>query len=134
MEKRLLQCVVAVAGLVPVGAGLTGGLFGTAMLGLDGGADLDSHYRYLSGLLLAVGLGYWSAIPGIEHKGGRFALLTLIVVAGGFFRGLGMLMDGPPGHEMSLALLMELGVTPLLYVWRERVARLAGVDAGASGR
>jgi hypothetical protein len=35
---------------------------------------------------------------------------------------------------MSLALIMEVVVTPLLYLWRERVARIAGVDAGAGGR
>jgi hypothetical protein len=127
MEKRLLQIAVAVAGLVPVGAGVAGALLGPLMLQQMGDASLDSHYRYLSGLLLGVGLAFWSTIPRIEHKGARFGVLTLIVVIGGFCRALGMLMIGPPGPPMDLALLMELGVTPGLYLWRLRVARL--VDA-----
>jgi hypothetical protein len=134
MEKRWLQIAVALGGLAPVGAGLSGALLGPAMLGQVGDGALDSHIRYLSGLLLGIGLAFWSTIPGIERQGARFGLLTLIVVVGGFCRALGMLIWGPPGPIMSLALIMELGVTPLLYLWRERVARLAGVDAGASGR
>ncbi len=56
-ERRALQRVVAVAGLVPVLGGLYGVLFGQA--GLGGGAfdvSTDSHFRYLSGLLLGIGL------------------------------------------------------------------------------
>jgi Domain of unknown function (DUF4345) len=134
MEKRWLQFAVALGGLVPVGAGLAGALLGPAMLGQVGDGALDSHIRYLSGLLLGIGLAFWSTIPGIERQGSRFGLLTLIVVIGGFCRALGMLIWGPPGAIMSLALIMELGVTPLLYLWRERVARIAGVDAAVAGR
>ena len=134
MEKRWLQIAVAVAGLVPVGAGLAGALLGPALLNQVGDAVLDSHFRYLSGLLLGIGLAFWTTIPNIEHQGQRFALLTLIVVTGGFCRAVGMLAGGLPGTVMSLALIMELGVTPLLYLWRERVERVAGVDAAASER
>ncbi|WP_164078780.1 DUF4345 family protein, partial [Stenotrophomonas maltophilia] len=66
-ERRLLQRVVAVAGLVPVLAGLYGVLFGAN--GLSAGvADVsaDSHFRYLSGLLTGIGLLFWSCVPGIE--------------------------------------------------------------------
>lgn len=134
MEKRLLQLTVAIAGLVPVGAGLAGALWGPVMLSQMGDAVLDSHYRYLSGLLLGIGLAFWTAIPNIERHGQRFALLTLIVVTGGFCRAIGMLAGGLPGPVMSFALVMELVVTPLLYLWRERVGRIAGVDADADGR
>jgi len=134
MEKRLLQIAVALAGLVPVGAGLAGALWGPVMLNQIGDAVLDSHYRYLSGLLLGVGLAFWSAIPNIERRDERFTLLTLIVVTGGFCRALGMLVTGLPGPAMSLALVMELVVTPALYLWRSRVARIAGVDADADDR
>jgi hypothetical protein len=134
MEKRWLQIAVALAGAVPVGAGLAGALLGPAMLGQIGDAALDSHYRYLSGLLLGIGLAYWTAIPDIERQGQRFALLTLIVVIGGFGRALGMLENGPPGPAMRLALVMELILAPLLYLWRIRLARIAGVDAAAEDR
>ena len=134
MEKRLLQIAVAVAGLVPVGAGAAGALLGPLLLGQVGDAALDSHVRYLSGLLLAIGLAFWSTIPHIERHGTRFGLLTLIVVTGGLCRALGMLIVGPPGVAMSLALVMELVVTPALYLWRERVGRLAAVDAASGWR
>jgi hypothetical protein len=128
MEKRLLQATVAVAGLIPVSAGMIGGLKGTLMLGDTGDIALDSHYRYLSGLLLAIGVAYWSTIPDIERQGARFGLLTVLVVTGGFFRAVGMLMGGSPGPAMSAALVVELVAAPLLYLWQLRVMRLAPMD------
>ena len=73
MEKRLLQFAVAVAGLVPVSAGMAGGLKGTLLLGDVGDAALDSHLRFLSGLLLAIGVAFWSTIPDIERLRSRLA-------------------------------------------------------------
>jgi hypothetical protein len=134
MERRLLQIAVAIAGLVPVGAGLGGAFLGPVLQGQVGDAALDSHYRYLSGLLLGIGLLFWSTIPAIERQGTRFGVLTLIVVTGGFCRALGSLIVGPPGLVMSLALAMELAVTPGLYLWRQRIERLAGVDAAPDER
>ncbi|MDR3509624.1 MAG: DUF4345 domain-containing protein [Caulobacteraceae bacterium] len=129
LERKLLQVAVAVAGGVPVAAGLAGGLWGPAMLNPGADAGLDSHFRYLSGLLLAIGVAYWTTIPRIELAGGRFGLLTLIVVTGGFFRGLGMLITGPSDPWMLAALGMEVVVSPALYLWQGRVARLATLEA-----
>ena len=133
-ERTYLQRAVAVAGLVPVGAGLYGALFGA---GLTGDHDLslsgDSHYRYLSGLLLGIGLMFWASIPAIEAKTGRFQLLTLIVVVGGLGRLLGLAVNGMPALSMIAALAMELVVTPLVCLWQLRVARqhrTAGAPAG----
>jgi hypothetical protein len=128
-EKRSLQAVVAVVGLVPVSAGLLGALYGGAGLGQIVGAALDSHIRYLSGLLLAIGLAYWSAIPDIEKEGGRIGLLTLLVVVGGFCRALGMLIDGWPGPVMAAALGIELVIAPTVYLWQRRLAHRAAMDA-----
>ncbi len=50
-----------------------------------GSGDLDSHFRYLSGLLLAIGIGFASTVPRIEAQGGRFWLLTGIVMVGGYW-------------------------------------------------
>lgn len=128
MERRLLQITVAILGLAPVGAGLAGVVLGPSMLNLWGGPALDSHYRYLSGLLLGVGLAYWSAIPTIERAGERFSLLTLLVVIGGLGRAISMLRFGPPGRAMGAALALELIVAPLVYLWQMRVARTAAMD------
>src|SRR5271154_6001977 len=55
LERRLLQISVAIAGLVPVGGGLAGVIWGPSMLGETVQNPLDSHFRYLSGLLAAIG-------------------------------------------------------------------------------
>ena len=53
-EKALLQSTLELASLVPILVGLLGVLAGTLMFG--GGTDgMDSHFRYLSGLLLGIG-------------------------------------------------------------------------------
>jgi hypothetical protein len=133
MERRLLQIALAAAGLVPVAGGMAGVLWGPG--GLGGGEQapgpIDSHYRFLSGLLAAIGVAYWSAIPEIEREGAKIGLLTAIVVAGGFARALGMLIAGPPGALMSAALIMELIVAPAIYVWQARVARLGAAPPAA---
>jgi len=125
LERRALQVAVGVAGLVPVLAGVLGARFGAAVLGGIGDFGFDSHYRYLSGLLMAIGLVYWSAIPRIEAHAERITTLTLIVVIGGFCRAMGLLANGFPGLGMTLALGMELIITPLIYLWQARVARNA---------
>jgi Domain of unknown function (DUF4345) len=125
MEKRLLQVAVAMAGLVPVGGGMLVAIWGAGALGDIARADLDSHLRYLSGLLAAIGVAYWTAIPEIEKEGAKIGLLTAIVVAGGFARAVGMLIMGPPGPIMTGALGMELIVAPALFFWQQRVQRLA---------
>ena len=115
---------MAIGSLVPIGAGAAGILLGPRMLasGPFGPGDLDSHFRYLSGLLLAIGIGYASTVPRIEARGGRFRLLTFIVVLGGIGRLVSLLSIGPPSPAMAAALVMELIVAPGLALWQHRVA------------
>ncbi|WP_419729751.1 DUF4345 domain-containing protein [Lichenicola sp.] len=125
MSRRLLQVVVIVLGLVPILAGGSGVVLGPAMVGLPASAtpiDLDSHLRYLSGLLLAIGFGFWSTVPRIERQAARFRLLTAIVVFGGLGRLLGVFVAGVPPPPMLFGLAMELSVTPLLCWWQYRIA------------
>ncbi len=125
MSRRALQIVVAVLGLVPVLTGLAGMVLGPSMAGLDPSATpiaLDSHVRYLSGLLLAIGLGFWSTIPRIERQTARFRLLTGLVVIGGLGRLLGLALAGRPPAPMLFGLGMELVVTPSLCWWQSRIA------------
>ena len=126
-EKRTLQIAVALACLVPISAGAAGVLLGPRMVefGLLPASDLDSHFRYLSGLLLAIGFGFAATIPRIEVHGARFRLLTGVVVVGGFGRLLSLLSIGAPSLVMVAALGMELLVTPGLALWQYRVARAA---------
>lgn len=122
--KRALQIAIAAGELVPVSAGLAGLILGASLAGQSHAtADLDSHFRYLSGLLLGIGLAFWSTIPGIERKGRLFQLLTAIVFIGGLARLYGVLIDGWPGMPMIGGLVMELVVTPLLCLWQALLAR-----------
>ena len=85
MERRALQIAVALAGLVPLTAGALG-ILAPTVLGLHGDRAALTHAAYLSGLLLGIGLAYWSLIPDIEKRSGPFTLLTAIVFVGGLAR------------------------------------------------
>lgn len=122
-HKRWLQAAVALAACVPVAAGLQGILQGVSRLDPAGSATLDSHYRYLSGLLLGLGLTFWSLTPHIEKHGVPVRALTLLVVIGGAGRAISLFEVGLPDTTMRLALIMELVVTPALCLWQMRIAR-----------
>ena len=125
-ERRALQCAVALACTVPLAMGGLSVLHGVTILkGASPAADLDSHFRYLSGLLLGIGLFYASGVPGIERRRGRFLLRGGIVFVGGLGRLWSLVTVGTPSAIMLFALAMELVVTPLLTLWQLRVARRA---------
>jgi len=123
-ERRALQAAIGLLALVPVAAGLAGVLQGPAMVdGWLGTPSQDSHLRYLSGLLLAIGVAWWSVVPAIERHGARVRLLTALVVCGGLARLLSLALVGAPSVPMLGGLAMELLVTPAIALWQARVAR-----------
>jgi hypothetical protein len=130
-EKRALQIVVAVACIVPFSVAIPSVLHGaTTLKGIHAPVpvDLDSHFRYLSGIFLMLGIGFASCVPGIERKGPRFRLLGTMVVTGGLARALSWAEVGAPSTGHRLGLCMELGVVPLLMLWQARMAQ-AHLDA-----
>ena len=84
--KRALQAIIVIGSLVPIAAGGAGMILGPGFFGdhIVASADLDGHFRYLSGLLLGIGLAYLSAVPKIEKRRQRFLLLAGLV----FWAGL----------------------------------------------
>jgi uncharacterized protein DUF4345 len=125
-ERRLLQLVIAFACLIPIAAGASGMLHGARMIhGVHPPVpiDLDSHFRYLSGLLLGIGIAFAACVPAIERRGPLFRTLGAIVVTGGFGRLIGVVGHGAPGAGHVFGLAMELGATPLLLLWQMRVER-----------
>jgi hypothetical protein len=122
LSRRLLQAAIALGGCVPVFAGLAGILQGAALTADHTSPALDSHLRYLSGLLLAIGLAFWSTIPRIETHRPRFLLLTLIVVTGGLARLYGLLTHPLPPAPMRAAAIMELLITPALCLWQRSLS------------
>lgn len=125
IEKRLLQLVVAIACLVPLSVGGTSILHGPHFLGHPPvvPTDLDSHFRYISGIFFGLGLAFVSCIPGIEHKGPRFRLLGALVVCGGLARVVSLIAVGPPSKGHIFGFAMELGAVPLLMLWQASFAR-----------
>ncbi len=120
-----LKLAVAVAACVPVAAGLAGVIIGPALLGHEAfeSSQTDSHFRYLSGILFAIGIGFWSTIGDIENKTMQFRLLTLLVVTGGLSRLYAFISMDEAQFSLIFALVMELAVTPSLAVWQGSVAR-----------
>ena len=124
-ERRALQAVIGVLALIPTLAGSAGILLGPDFLRLDPPwpADLDSHFRFLSGVFLGVGLAFYSCIPAIERKTGRFRLLAGLVVAGGLARLWSLALVGTPSAGHLAGLGMELLAVPVLVAWQARLAR-----------
>jgi hypothetical protein len=124
IETRMLQATVGVLAVVPVAAGLAGIVQGPRFLGAEAPwpADLDSHFRFLSGTFLALGLAWYSCIPDIARKTGRFRLLALLTFAGGLARlvSLGLAGALSAGHLYGLG--AELVVVPVLVLWQARIA------------
>ena len=131
-ERKLLQQTVAIVATIPVATGLYGVLFGQALTGDAVSISAESHFRFMSGLLLGIGLCFWSTLPGIEDKTNRFRFLTLLVVIGGLGRLAGLVLTGLPSFFMMGGLFIELVVTPVLCLWQTRVANRYGEEYGVA--
>ena len=124
-QRRLLQAAIAIACVVPFAAGGLSLIEGPAFIrGVEHPVpvDLDSHYRYLSGILFGIGLAFASCIPAIEKRTARFQLLGFLVIAGALGRLISLLAAGAPGGGHLFGLVMELVVVPLLMFWQWRYA------------
>jgi hypothetical protein len=113
----MLPVAIRLASVVPILAGSAGALAGAALLGEAAGPATESHFRYLSGLLLGLGLlAVWCAAD-LPRRGVPFTALCAIVALGGLARLAGLALHGVPPLPHLLALGMELGVTPGLWLW-----------------
>ncbi len=127
-SRRALQVTVGILALIPVCTGLAGILIGPAFLHVakPWPADLDSHFRFLSGVFLCVGLLFYSTIPAIEKRTALFRACCAITFTGGLARLLSFGLAGPPSTGHLLGLVMELVIVPLLAVWQSRIAAKRG--------
>lgn len=121
MNIAIWSWAVRLAALVPLLAGGAGALTGLGFLGAGLPADADSHARYLSGLLLGIGLAALWCAAAPAGRGQAFSIITALVVLGGLARALGWGLVGAPPWPHRLALVMELGVVPALWAWRARL-------------
>jgi len=124
-EKRMLQAAMVLTLVVPLTAAIESLLAGPRFLGRPPviPTDLDSHFRYLSGLFLGMLLWFASCVPAIERRGSRLRLLGSMVVLGGVARAASLAIVGAPSTGHLVGLGIELGITPLLLLWQARLAR-----------
>lgn len=122
-ERRFLQIAIGLAAIVPLSAGSMGMLFGVAAFDGQANPSLDSHVRYLSGLLFGLGFSFCCLVPTIERQTIPVRILTAMVLIGGVARLVAALTLATPSLPMQLALGMELVVTPLICLWQARIAR-----------
>ena len=125
MERKLLQIAFALAGLVLIGFGLAGVFFGAGFVDLSRNVEMDSYFRFLKGVLLGIGLIYWSSIPQIERHGERISLVTFILVLGAVPRLIAVIGHGVPTIGILISLAGELIVAPLLWLWHQHVTGVA---------
>tara|TARA_B100000678_G_scaffold282578_1_gene281680 strand:+ start:807 stop:1229 length:423 start_codon:yes stop_codon:yes gene_type:complete len=123
-ERRILQLLIAAVALFSLSGAVVSIFRGPDWLGYLGSVpvDLDSHFRYLSGMLLAVAIGLFSCIPRIEAHGYRFRTLCLIIVAGGLARFVSLWQVGSPSQGHMVAMAIELIAVPLLMAWQAFLA------------
>ncbi|TKD50342.1 DUF4345 domain-containing protein [Sphingomonas baiyangensis] len=127
-ERRALQIAIAVTCAVPLSAATLSLIHGPRWLGAPAPVptDLDSHFRYLSGIFLVMGLAFLGTVPRIETMAPRLALLGAMVITGGIARLASLLVVGAPSTGHLVGLGIELGVVPVILLWQRRVARRCG--------
>lgn len=125
-SKKLLQSVVALLALIPLLTGAAGVAFGPDFIlgNAPTPVDLDSHFRFLSGIFFAVGLMFYASIPSIEGKALLFRIAASLVFAGGAARLISLLAVGAPSSAHLAGLVMELIVVPALVLWQAQLSRM----------
>ncbi|QKD01316.1 DUF4345 domain-containing protein [Mesorhizobium loti] len=133
--RTALQTVVAVLAATPVLIGPEGMLSGPAFLHVIAPwpVDLDSHFRFLSGFFLAIGIAWYSCIPRIEAKTERFRLLAACTFTGGLARLVSLFLAGVPSLGHIAGLCVELLAVPALVWWQGRVANKAAWSVPLTG-
>ncbi|MFN3225615.1 MAG: DUF4345 domain-containing protein [Hyphomicrobiales bacterium] len=120
------RITVAVLALIPISAGAAGVVYGLSFPGFDvsvANPDSQSHFRFLSGIFLAMGLAYWSVALEIGNWLQRFQLLATVTFIGGLARLVSLASDSAPsiGHQIGLG--MELIAVPLFLFWSVHLRR-----------
>jgi Domain of unknown function (DUF4345) len=113
-----------VLALIPVATGAVGLLLVSRFpaFGREWPVGLDSHFRFLSAMFLAIGAAFLTYIPRIEHKTVRFRLLAALVFCGGLGRLLSYGVMGPPSSGHIAGLGMELVVVPTLVLFHPKIS------------
>jgi hypothetical protein len=132
MNKKALQIVLAILGLIPI---LTGGLdliLGAHSLNVAGSLlpsevlndiVLDSQIRFLAAIWFGIGIILYWIIPAIDKQTMLFRLLAGGIFLGGIGRVSSAVMVGTPPIQFIGATVLELLGMPLLILWQSTVSK-----------
>jgi len=127
MNKRALQIVTAILGLVPIATGLIG-MSGVsdpiyASASLPANPLLDSNLRFFGGVWFGLGLALYWLIPKIEKQTVLFRALWGMIFFGGIGRLISMLLVALPPVPFIGFTILEIVGAPIFIAWQARVAR-----------
>jgi Domain of unknown function (DUF4345) len=132
MNKRALQIVLAILGLIPI---LTGGLdliLGARSLQVVGSlipldvvndVVLDSQIRFLATIWFGVGIIFYWIIPSIDRQTTLFRLLMGGIFLGGIGRISSAILVGIPPVQFIAVILLELLGVPILILWQSVLSK-----------
>jgi len=124
MSRRLLQIVVAVLGLLPIGTGLAAFALGPALMpgGQPVSPSIDNEYRFLAVFWFAFGVVIYWMLPNIERQTSLVRFLCGVIFLGGVGRLISYMTFGAPHGAYSAAMVLELIGMPLLVLWQATIA------------
>lgn len=122
--KRGLQIILGILSLIP---------FIVAILGLTSGLgrwlpaeaitpEFDSHYRYITGFYISLGVMAWWIIPNIEKHKTVLRVLAGAIFTGGVGRMISLWQVGTPSPLTLVFTGIEL-CFPLLLIWQAKLSR-----------
>lgn len=105
--------------------------FGSTQL-IHGAGDvspaLDSQFRYMSGLYVAIGIGMLWVAWKAEQAAALFTVLVLAAFLGGVGRLISLGDVGLPNPKQNLGMYVELSM-PLLLLWLWAIRRNSHTSA-----
>lgn len=125
MERFILQAMTAFSALVLLAIGLSGVLLGVQFLHGAGAITVDNYFRFLSGVIAAIGFVFLCSLRHVERHRDRFAVLTFVIFIGGLAHLYSVLQHGVPSIGTLFGLFMELIYAPLLWLLQRHVAKRA---------
>lgn len=121
-QRLLLQIVIGIIALVPIFVGLNGIFRGPDMLvkAYNYPIQVDSHFRYLSGLPVAMGVLLLRSLPTIDRDGNDLRRVSLLIFIGGLGRLWGLISVGLETGAV-VATFVELFILPFVCLWQNQV-------------
>ncbi|CAF1121123.1 unnamed protein product [Adineta ricciae] len=128
-ESLALKIVVTLSAFVPIFVGFKGMFLGPSGITLkpnlvfkseNYSIEVDSHFRYISGYLFAMGIFLLRSIPNIHRDATELHRACIIVFIGGLGRLWGLFAVGLETGAV-LATIVELVFFPMICYWQKQI-------------